>query len=1211
MSIQVGSNTLGSYPATLTSNTGFYKYEPFSFTFTGGSNFTASGTLLSYCTTTTSSVTFAAPTGFQSTGSPFGETLVISNDSESRTYAINVYAGRFVVTPAPTAAVFYRNESVSYTLTSAVQLTTAYTVPTLPPGLTFASTVGNTAWTLTGTPLLTTVRTNYLFLGSNVTTGNVVSVSLSIQVAGERIVMSPTTSPSNVLTIGQPITPIPFTVTNYPSTATRVAFSSSNLPLGLSVQTSSSAFPASTTIIGTPADPGTEATSVSSTLTATATGFGTVSTSSTLSFTYASSLVFTAPTVTTVDIYPGVPYGLQVTARPRFSTADVYGYTATNLPPGLSMTIIGFISGTPTSLGTYVSTVTARAIGLSSTVTLTFNVIRNTATVNTVPTQSFVVGRAITPLVFTFTSAAKTEIARYTSNLPAGLYRTPSETGNTVTLIGVPTTPSSSGFLTVTATTTDGATAIGRATYTTVSDTFTFTSFPATLLFRQNIPITPIQFSAVSACNSAPISYYTNTPAIPPGLYVTPGGTLRGAPTQVAANATLTGVTATNGYVTETLSNFTYTVIPDEILARSSNVSNILIPGQPVGPIGLTLQTLGDLSPTGPISFSAYSYGLTGTASSIGGTVDSSIVLPAYSVLPGRISGLPTVFGLGAINRQIIHHYMIGSSGSSYTLYQDNGDFAFAPTPLQVYYAPMIGHITPASGNSAFLHLTSGAPPITMPIGTLLYGSTIAPGTSILSGGGSVYLVGPRQTAAECTITAVSFLSDPIRAPMDFQWSPTTFVIADGTSDLLVSSDSTTFTRTSLDMSGILQCAYMSNVSRWAALDLNSIAFSATSDPADGWYAAGELFGQPISTNGTYVLRTRAVATSTRFLLGGTLLKYCDVPNSQLTAGRTLTFINCQCDLLGITSIVVSSPLIAGGDPSVPDGPTMQYSSDGITWSNTTNSFTTRTSYIVSSGDAAVGWLAVGFNGTTPGIKYSSDAIVWLDVPVTATSDTFGPIRFDGTSWCVMDGYTVHTHDAFASTMTSASAWRTTTATNLTGTLSFFPETRITGGPATAVLYIGETPNGPTFDSPVEASYLLYQYVVMPPITFHATSTSGDAPVYFLTSTPPPGMSWDPTTAVLSGRSVQLGTFTVDVYAQSAIGVSKKTVTFIVSQLQIGQTLPTAAAYTAYQREKVIADAATATVNNHTVSFEVGPFLLPRPPNRVDAPEFCCEKVSK
>jgi hypothetical protein len=260
--------------------------------------------------------------------------------------------------------------------------------------------------------------------------------------------------------------------------------------------------------------------------------------------------------------------------------------------------------------------------------------------------------------------------------------------------------------------------------------------------------------------------------------------------------------------------------------------------------------------------------------------------------------------------------------------------------------------------------------------------------------------------------------------------------------------------------------------------------------------------------------------------------------------------------------------------------------------------------------------LAIGSNGTTPGVKYSADAINWINVGLSfPTGTVLGPIQFDGTSWCVFVGCNVYRHDAYAGNIADSTTWTMTAATfagsSPTDVLYTFPPPIVTGGPPTVTLYIGETPNGPTFTSPTRSTYELYQYVVMPSLVFTATSIEGDVPVYFLTSTPPAGMSWDSASATLSGRSVQLGTFSVDVYAQSTVGVSKKTVTFIVSQVVVSHKTPTAAAYTAYQRAKVIADAATATVDNHAVPFEVGPFLLNRPPNKTSAPEVCCDPSVK
>jgi hypothetical protein len=100
-------------------------------------------------------------------------------------------------------------------------------------------------------------------------------------------------------------------------------------------------------------------------------------------------------------------------------------------------------------------------------------------------------------------------------------------------------------------------------------------------------------------------------------------------------------------------------------------------------------------------------------------------------------------------------------------------------------------------------------------------------------------------------------------------------------------------------------------------------------------------------------------------------------------------------------------------------------------------------------------------------------------------------------------------------------------------------------------------------------------------------------------------MSWNGTT--ISGLSVKLGTFTVTVYAQSTSGSTAQTVTFIVQRAPITPRITSPAGYTSFLREKVTADAATSSINNHATPFEVGPFLLERPPVVTTAPEICCE----
>lgn len=1217
----------------LATNTIFYKYEPFAYTFTGGSNFAVSGTLATYCVVNASNVVFSTVNGFQSTGSPLGETLAVTSSLGTVPYTLFINAGRFQLSPATTSLVLYRSEPVNYTFTSSVPLTTAYSTPTLPPGLTFTSSNAS-VWKLSGTPTTTASSSNYLFLGSNYANGTIVSTSLPIQVVGERLVMSSGPTTATALTIGTAIAPIPFTILNYPLTAGTASFRGLNLPPGLNLTTNSSTLPGANAVIsGTPTS--NTISNVTSTVTATT---SLLTASSTVLFTYSTVVIFTA-VLSTATFYLNVPASLQVTATTLFpSNLPIGLYTADTLPSGLNMSITGLISGTPTALVTSNATVvTATTLsGLSGSNTLSLTTVSNTlSATSNVPAHTFTIGLKIPPITITFTSLASTPIT-ITSNVPPGIVVGSNLSSTVFTLSGIPATLATNAVMSVTANTLGALPLTVNITYSTSNDTFLFSSVPSSpFTFRQNVAITPVQFSAVASNQSAPIVYFTNTNAIPNGLYVTPGGTLLGTPTGVTTTTALNGVSATNGYVTiVSPPGFSYTVLADEVLATSASVSNMLVPNTPVN-IPLTVRALSGIVPTGNIVFSSYSYGITATTSAIGGTLGTcvypDIVIPSYIALRGVISntvpvpgldGLPVVFGLRALNVQTITRYTLRWNGSNVSVCKDDGAFRYSTLPI-LSANTFTGYLTADNANTyRFLTITSGAPTIPMPIGTILSGTNVVSNTTVVSGAGTTYQVTPLQpfTGPPGAATISYYLFPGSNAPRDFQWGGSTFVIADGTSNLVTSSNSISFSRTSPDnFSRFYQCAYMSTVSRWITVSSNFFSVSSNSDPTLGWYASN-TFSLPVRDDGSYLLRTfptPSVAGSTRIAIGGRILSYADIPTSTLLADGPPggpVFTPYTINLINILALSTTKKLVMGGSPAPTNTPTIQYSSDSNTWSNANNSFTTRTTEIVSGGpNAALGWLAIGSNGTTPGVKYSADAITWVDVGLSFPSGTvLGPIQFDGTSWCVFGGSNVYRHDGYAGNITDGATWTMTQAyfngwDSSKDVLYTFPPPIVTGGPPTVTLYTGETPNGPTFTSPTGSTYELYQYVVIPSLVFAATSSGGDIPVYFLASTPPPGMLWNSSTATLSGRIVRLGTFSVDVYAQSKDGVSKKSITFIVSQVLISHKTPTAAAYTAYQRNKVIADAATATVDDHAVPFEVGPFLLARPPNKTTAPEICCD----
>ena len=1271
MSISVTNNLPASGPTLVPGgSTTFYKYEPFSYTFSYSSALSASGTLLSYCSISTdkTSIVFSQTSpGFQITGSVNGESLTISStDAPSLVYKIFIYGGRFIVTPAVTSIVLYQNEPVSNTLaslgyvqpgilfTSKTTLTNVYTTPTLPSSaltITNPSSDGSN-FVLSGFCPIVSASSNYYIIGSNSSNGFVSTTQFSIQISNARIVLTPSTS-NAVLTLDSVFSGATFTLLT--STGSPSVYSYTNLPPGLAL---SGATSNSISITGTPIYPSSGNTSYTSTVSASSGGL--VSTSS-IVFTYNPSIIFAATAST--NFYKKIAGSYTLTAS-VFPIPVNITYTApSGLPTGF--TLVGSVlSGTTTSNVSI--SISASSFGVTpKTQVVTIYAIDVPVSSTVSPsTLTAYVGQRIPTTIVTFSSPAYTgpflSSVSY-SGFPFGISN--SFSGSTVTITGsVYAVAVGTGTLGITATTLDGTIATASVPYTFLADSCTFTTLVSSpFVWTQNAPITPIQFSG-KPVSGLSFPYFYGDGTLPQGIYVTPTGELRGTPPYPTnGEVTLSGIYATTG---TGFTNFpcasgqTYKVIPDYAHLISTPIATPLNVSSPVPTITLSNQTIdgstlsntyydmsGNLLPNN-MTFSTYSYGLTATPVSIAGTLGTctwpnDIVLPASVSIQGTVNPnqIPTVFGLVNLNPQIINRFIAGTSPTGYTIFNDYGTLSFSNVFSVVSSANPQGiHSFDIIGNSATalttwqgsLVISDGAQYVVT--STQMYPSpvitkNIITGYTMTSSCYSTSLlawIAYSSTGDKFVLTSTN---------PSGTWTPVQILTVNNVNITVTSvvGNGTTVTYTCATPHYIQQGTTVT-ITGFTPSGYNVVNQIIASVPTPTTFTITGTTTGASSGTGTCLLQTRfpLPSTSIKYMVAGNIIRmvgnvillggdgstplvYCVTAAPVIPTG-TISFSYVTAQRTESVYDIAVSPQYAVAVGGVGSGTTIQYSSDGITWNASTGSFST-TCYNVEYGGPNVGWLAVGYNGTTPGVAWSIDGVAWTQIPfVFADTVTLGPIQFDGTYWCFFAttnfntssaAFTIYQHDALVSNIATVSTWKST-AVSLSGVNGIYgfptPIYTITGFPK-PVVYAGSTDFGPTFVSPVTTNYSIYQYIPISPITFDAGSDA----VYFLGSTLPPGMSWS-SSGQITGLSVQLGTFVVTIYAQTKIGAKTIAITFVVNRGLGTLHIPSAASYTSFLREKVTADAATSSVNNRITPFEVGTFALERPPATTTAPEICHPK---
>lgn len=325
------------------------------------------------------------------------------------------------------------------------------------------------------------------------------------------------------------------------------------------------------------------------------------------------------PVVATVTL----PYSFQYTASGY--PAPTFTITAGSLPPNVTLSVTGLLSGAPTQTGIYSGTVTA-SNGVSPSVTQNF-----TITVQQPAAPVFSNGpppataqiNTVYNFTYTATGAPAPSFSLTAGNLPPGL------SFSSGVISG---TPTQTGVFTGTVTASNGINPAATQNFSiTVQQAPAITNAP----FSGNIAVNN-GFSFAYQATGYPVPTFSlASGSLPPGLSLSSAGVLSGTPTQMGAYTGVIKATNTAGNATQ---NFSINVVSQAFLTLSVNLPGTVNEGDPDGQGTVSIGVTSSNSLTVQL-----------TSSNTGAlTLPATVIIPAGQtsvVLPYTIIDNLTVYG--------------------------------------------------------------------------------------------------------------------------------------------------------------------------------------------------------------------------------------------------------------------------------------------------------------------------------------------------------------------------------------------------------------------------------------------------------------------------------------------------------------------------------------------------------------------------------------